>query len=214
MIVMLTNSYSFQTGRIAGAFPGLVGHLHTPDSWRTPVPAIPESGLGAVPFGFDNGVYGAWNSKRAWNESLWLKGLEKIAPYSPLWALVPDWVGDRDETLRRWDLYAPAVQEFGVPLAFAVQDGMSESDVPKECDVVFVGGTTTWKWAHLNLWTSAFERVHVGRVNTYRLLWMAHNAGVESCDGTGWFRGDQKQLGGLLRYLRESINGRDQGCLL
>jgi hypothetical protein len=30
---------------------------------------------------------------------------------------------------------------------------------------------------------------------------MAHEAGAESCDGTGWFRGDQDQLAGLERYL-------------
>jgi len=56
----------------------------------------------------------------------------------------------------------------------------------------------------LRQWTAAFPRVHVGRVNTERLLWIAHYAGAESCDGTGWFRGDQQQLAGLLRYLEKS----------
>jgi hypothetical protein len=28
--------------------------------------------------------------------------------------------------------------------------------------------------------------------------------GVESCDGTGWFRGDQNQLAGLKKYLAQS----------
>ena len=55
---------------------------------------------------------------------------------------------------------------------------------------------------------SNFKRVHVGRVNTYRLLWLAHEAGAESCDGTGWFRGDRKQLQGLIDYLQESSSGR------
>lgn len=39
---------------------------------------------------------------------------------------------------------------------------------------------------------------------------VAHDAGAESCDGTGWFRGDQKQLSGLRRYLYESVAGRSQ----
>lgn len=57
----------------------------------------------------------------------------------------------------------------------------------------------------------AFPRIHVGRVNTERMLWMAHEAGAESCDGTGWFRGDKAQLAGLMRYLDDSTNGvRDQ----
>ena len=36
---------------------------------------------------------------------------------------------------------------------------------------------------------------------------MAFRAGAESCDGTGWFRGCQRQLAGLKKYLKErSIN--------
>ncbi len=89
-------------------------------------------------------------------------------------------------------------------MAIAVQDGMTPSDVPKEASVIFVGGTTSWKWRNLKTWTENFPRVHVGRVNTYKLLWMAHDAGAESADGTGWFRGDAKQLAGLTKYLEES----------
>ena len=55
------------------------------------------------------------------------------------------------------------------------------------------------------MWTKAFPgRVHVARVNSERLLWMADKAGAVSCDGTGWFRGNERQLAGLERYLRFS----------
>ena len=80
----------------------------------------------------------------------------------------------------------------------------------RKCHVVFVGGTTAWKWKTLRTWTENFPRVHVGRVNTDRMLWMAHECGAESCDGTGWFRGDQVQFAGLLSYLEQSTNGRAQ----
>jgi hypothetical protein len=90
----------------------------------------------------------------------------------------------------------------------AVQDGMTPADVPKECAVVFVGGTTSWKWRSLPMWASSFSRVHVGRVNSIRLLLMAENAGAESCDGTGWFR-DPRRTKELESYLSHDHNHPD-----
>jgi len=84
---------------------------------------------------------------------------------------------------------------------------MTPADIPAEADIIFIGGTTEWKWRNLRSWTDNFKRVHVARVNTERLLWMAHDAGAESCDGTGWFRGDEQQLDGLHRYLDQSTKG-------
>ena len=92
-------------------------------------------------------------------------------------------------------------------VVFAVQDGMTVDDVPSNADVIFVGGTTEWKWQTVAMWCKAFQRVHVGRVNEYKRLWMCHDAGAESCDGSGWTRGDQRQFRGLLAYLEESTNG-------
>ena len=89
----------------------------------------------------------------------------------------------------------------------AVQDGMEPGDVPAEAGVVFVGGSTEWKWRTVRDWCDAFDRVHVGRVNTNGKLWECHEAGAESCDGTGWFRGDQRQLRGLIAYLERSSQG-------
>ena len=102
----------------------------------------------------------------------------------------------------------------GFKLAMAVQDGMTPDDVPSNCDVIFVGGTDAWKMPSLPMWTANFPRVHVGRINGYRGLWQCHEAGAESCDGTGYFRGDKKQLAGLIRYLEESTKGRPQLQLL
>lgn len=53
-------------------------------------------------------------------------------------------------------------------------------------------------------WCSRFPRVHVGRVNTYRRLVQCEEAGAESCDGTGWTRGCQRQARGLVVFLEES----------
>lgn len=193
---MPSNNTGFEAGKLFGMYPDRLGHLHSVDSAREPKIS--------VPWALDNGVFGAWQAKREWNEEPFYKYLETYSAWKPMWAVVPDSVGNKDETLHMWDLHHQAVSAFGVPLAFAVQDGMTPADVPKIADVIFVGGTTSWKWRNLKTWTKNFPRVHVGRVNTYRLLWMAHEAGAESCDGTGWFRGCKEQIEGLHQYLKES----------
>ena len=98
----------------------------------------------------------------------------------------------------------PVIRSYGWPAAFAVQDGMTSGDVPAEADVVFVGGSTAWKRRTMHEWCDHFPRVHVGRVNTGRWLWECDEAGAESCDGTGWFRGDKAQTNSLLSYLRRT----------
>ena len=200
MIVMPSNNTGFAAGFLFGKHPGRLGHLHSVESPREPVQGIP--------WAMDNGVFGAWSSGKQWSEEPLYRYLDDYAAWKPLWVVVPDWVGDRDETLRRWDQHAPALQSFGVPLAMAVQDGMTPSDVPKECSVLFVGGSTSWKWRSLPMWTSSFPRVHVGRVNSIRLLLIAENAGAESCDGTGWFR-DPRRTAELASYLSHDHNHPD-----
>ena len=200
MLVMPSNNTGFAAGYLFGKHPGRLGHLHSVESPREPVQGIP--------WAMDNGVFGAWQAGKKWSEEPLYRYLDDYAAWKPLWVVVPDWVGDRDETLRRWDQHAPAMQAFGVPLAMAVQDGMTPADVPKECAMVFVGGSTSWKWRSLPMWTSSFHRVHVGRVNSIRLLLMAENAGAESCDGTGWFR-DPRRTAELASYLSHDHNHPD-----
>lgn len=199
MTVMPSNNTGFQAGRLFGMFPDRLAHLMSVDKLQEPEPG--------TPWALDNGVFGAWSQGRAWSEEPFYRYLEAFQYHRPIWAAVPDWVADRERTLALWAHHAPIVRSFDVPLAFVVQDGMTPEDVPDEVDIIFVGGTTSWKWRTLKTWTSNFPRVHVGRVNTYSLLWIADLAGAESCDGTGWFRGDKRQLDGLVRYLQESSAG-------
>lgn len=202
MIVMFSN-VGFEAGRIAGMFPSRIAHLHGP-GWAKNLRA-------GTPWALDNGVFGAWSSGKFWDErpfyEFLLRFRQRYHKPEPLWVAVPDWVGDRERTILLWKEHAPRIAAHELKLAFVVQDGMHASDVPNEAEVVFVGGTTSWKWRNLKMWTEAFPRVHVGRVNSYRLLWMAHRAGAESCDGTGWFRGSNAQLEDLVKYLGESSAG-------
>ena len=202
MIVMVANQTSITTGYLAGRYVGRVGHLYSPGGQRGP--------WSFLPYALDNGAYSAFLSKSKWEPESWIAMLEwaKLSGRDPRWTLVPDVVGDRLGTLRAWDQFAPIAARYGWPLAFAAQDGMTATDVPSGASVIFVGGSTAWKWRTVSNWCRDFPRVHVGRVNTYKRLWQCHDAGAESCDGTGWMRGDQKQLRGLESYLAESSGER------
>ena len=180
MKVMISNATGFEAGRLFGAYPGKLAHLNTPDNQKEP--AI------SCPWALDNGVFGAFSAKRPWSEEPLYAYLDKFAAWGPQWVIVPDAVGDRARTLQMWDEHYPAISAFGIPMAFACQDGMTPADVPQEAEIVFIGGSTSWKWRNLRMWTNAFPRVHVGRVNSRKLLCQAAAAGAESCDGTGWFR--------------------------
>jgi hypothetical protein len=198
MIVMPANNAKWQVHYWQGNHGGL-GHLYSPGSQKGPYPHLP--------YALDNGAFPAWTKGIEWDESAWFTLLQWAAAQEqkPLWALVPDVVADKKATIERWGKYEPITKQYlpGVPLAFAVQDGMRVDDVPHGVDVVFVGGTTEWKWETAHTWCRAFPRVHIGRVNSYAHLIAASTCGAESTDGTGWFRGDKKQLQGLERFLAE-----------
>jgi len=165
-----------------------------------------------MPYVLDNGAFPAWTKGEPWDEEAWLSlvewgrnarsGLPSRAQ-KPQWMLIPDVVADPDATLEAWDRWAPKFWDSPIDLAFAAQDGMTCADIPNGADVVFIGGTKQWKWSVIDEMCEAFPRVHVGRVNTYSLLRRAQDAGAESCDGTGWFRGDKNQLRGLQSWLQE-----------
>ncbi len=195
MIVMPGNDGGAWWGYLAGRFAGRIGSLLSPGRWRRPVPF--------APYALDNGAF------TGFKEDAFLRLLDKAAKHiPPMWVVVPDAIQDRDGTLRLWKEWRPRLD--GWRLAMAVQDGMSAADVPNDVDVVFVGGTTKWKWQTMRGWCSDFPRVHVGRVNTERHLWMAHECGAESCDGSGWMRDVEDEVPALVSYLEQSTNGRNQ----
>jgi hypothetical protein len=195
----LWHSLARETGRI--------GHLYSPRDQRGPWPWIPYS--------LDNGAFSCWNpvdntfdsEKWAEKEQSWRELLMwcQCAPIQPKWAVVPDVPGQSAATLERWHIYAPEVQAAKIPLALAVQDGMTPETVRQlaiKPDVIFVGGSTEWKWDTAEMWCKEFPRVHVGRVNNVEKLYMLESFGAESCDGTGWNRGDRKRTAGVEQFCR------------
>jgi hypothetical protein len=168
----------------SGKYPGSVGVLIGP-SYGKKVP-IDEW----MPFVLDNDAFTCWTQKKPWPIAPWQEMFSwvKMRGIKPEWAAVPDVVADRERTIENWPIYSPIVKRMGWSTAFCVQDGMTPSDVPKDADVVFVGGTDGWKFRYLKTWTDNFQRVHCARVNAIRSIEMCEQLGCESVDGTGWFR--------------------------
>ena len=184
MMIMPANNSSGLVHWLAGKYPGSIGWLQGPGKNCLKEPRK------WLPYALDNGKFMAFQDGRQWDESSFFKMLDRcqLWKFKPIWTLVPDEVGNRVKTLRLWELYAPVIARYGWPLAFAVQDGMTVQDVPENADVVFIGGTTEWKWKHAATFCAAFPRVHIGRVNSGDRLESAEAMGAESVDGTGFFR--------------------------
>ena len=199
MIVMPANAtgwfwhcLSRETGRI--------GHLFSPGAQRGPWPWLP--------YALDNGAFSAWDQgSNVWREDLWdVEAWRKMLRWAeangqaPRWAIVPDWIGCGKRTIERWYQFAAEVP---FTKALAVQDGMSVADARElNPDVVAVGGTTEWKWNTVEMWAKSFPRVHVLRVNSPQKLDYLQALGIESCDGTGWNRGDKRATYGLEQWAR------------
>ncbi len=183
-----------------------IGHLYSPGAERGPWPWLP--------YALDNGAFSAWDqASNTWYESKWDAGAWRRMIFwaqtqvqAPAWAIVPDWIGDGARTVERWHQFK---DEVPFPRAVAVQDGMSVEQVRELApDVVAVGGTTDWKWATVEMWAAEFPRVHVLRVNSPAKLAYIEGLGVESCDGTGWSRGDRSQTIGLEYWARARATPR------
>jgi hypothetical protein len=206
MIVMPANATGWFWHCLARE-TGRIGHLFSPGAQRGPWPWMP--------YAMDNGAFSCWEpttntfDAARWDktETAWRHLLmwAQCAPIKARWAIVPDVLGNSAATLARWPLYAPDVVAAGIPLAIAVQDGMTADDVRKlspAAAVVCVGGSTDWKWATAEQWVRDFPRVHVLRCNSPEKLYWLEAIGAESTDGTGWNRGDRRQTAGVEAWAR------------
>ena len=192
----------------AGKYPGKVGYLFGPAHMDRQTPRE------WMPFACDNDAYIAHTQNKEWDESAWFSMIDKVRLFRirPLWMLVPDVVANKKKTLENWKIYAPTVKDFYFPAAFCVQDGMTLDDVPSDADVVFVGGSTEWKWRTVEMWSKNFGRVHVGRVNSVWRVEQCEDWGVESVDGSGWFREPSRpdKLPALARWMDGKRNPKTQ----
>jgi hypothetical protein len=184
----------------------MCGHLYSPGDQRGPYVHFP--------YALDNGAYSCWtkrtntfhDDKWALKEPQWRKlvAWAHAEEQKPLWGIVPDVPGNGARTVERWATHSGWLVQCGIPLAVAVQDGMTVEMVlalSPAPEVICVGGTDEFKWGTLDMWLAAFPRVHVLRCNAPTKFDEMAAKGVESTDGTGMNRGDPKQTRGVIEWL-------------
>lgn len=199
---MVSNQTGVEVGYLAAEYPERLGHLYSPGGERGP--------WAFLPYALDNGAWPAFKNAQPWLECEWKRLLRwaALTGQRPLWAIVPDVVGDRLATLERWGEYVGEVTRYGFRPAFAIQDGMTFDDVPAAAEVLFLGGSDEWKDSAIEPWCRRFPgRVHVGRVNSHDRLMRCYRAGAVSVDGTSWFRHGRRNVSQktvLTRFLEHS----------
>lgn len=208
MIVMPANSSGWLFHCLARE-TGKLGHLYSPGAQRGPWPWFP--------FALDNGAFSCWDMQDNWFDDdkwetvqpAWEKLIRWAAPTGlARWAIVPDVPGNMERTFEKWEssLFR-TVADADINPALAVQDGMVPADVrslDNKPSVICVGGSTEWKWDTIEMWAKEFPRVHVLRCNSPEKLSYLESLGLESCDGTGWNRGDKRQTSGLENWCRSN----------
>jgi hypothetical protein len=155
----------------------------------------------------DNGKFGkGWPGPAAW----WRWVNRQVRNYGAarcLWVLAPDVPFDAAATLAESRPWLARIRDLGCPAAFAAQDGCEHGLIPwGEFAVLFIAGSTEWKTS------SAAEalsrearsrgvRVHMGRVNTRNRLRTAEWFGCDSCDGTTFTRGGDRNWHQLAAWM-------------
>lgn len=145
----------------------------------------------------------------------WLTSLRPVAGRCAF-AVAPDVPMNMPATLAYSAPFLPVIRALGFPVALAAQNGAEHTGLPwDDFDVLFIGGDTAWKLspAAAELAGEARargKRVHMGRVNSLRRLRYAAAIGCDSADGTNLTFGPDRNLPGVLGWLRDVNN---QGVL-
>ena len=168
---------------------GLLGCIVTPGQGnKLPPPPVAfaiDNGCGPGKAGIGAGYPG---------DREYLKFLSRMSAKARercLFAVAPDVVCNAGASAERLERFYSAMRGwFGLPVAFAAQNGLEDMDVPwHSFDVLFLGGDTGWKLgpAARELVSEAKKRhkkVHMGRVNSLKRLRYAEAIGCDTADGT------------------------------
>jgi hypothetical protein len=171
-------------------------------------PAAGNKVLPDVPWCADNSCF---TPGRYPGDDAYLRWLAHRAPFAArcAFATAPDVVGDAASTLHRSAPVLPRIRALGYPAALVAQDGLEHQPIAwGSFDVLFLGGSTTWKLgpAAADLTRQARRRglaVHMGRVNSLKRLRHAAAIGCQSVDGTYLAYGPDRNLPTLLGWLSE-----------
>lgn len=153
----------------------------------------------------DNGAFMYWKRGESFKEKPFLNLVEKSlkARKRADFLVLPDLVGKGKESLEFSASYAERLKGVDIPLALALQDGMEEKDVEEfvksyRVKVLFVGGTTEWKWRTVRKWIKLSRRLgltcHVARVPSVKTVMAARRAGADSIDSTAPLWSEKKMI--------------------
>ena len=138
------------------------------------------------PWGFDNGAFRDWRAGIAFDETAYMKSLEKAEANAepPYLAVLPDIPTQGLQSLDYSMGWLGRLPDFNWYLA--VQDGMSTTDVSADgLSGIFLGGTNSYKstaaewckWAHAH-----GLKFHYGRAGTQSKVAQAQYIGADSLD--------------------------------
>lgn len=183
---------------LADRWPDHLGHLITPRGWNS-IPSILRTGL---PWAVDNGAFSGFDRERF----LQLLG-RCVGQPRLLWVVCPDVVADARSTLTLWPWWSIFCRSRGLPVAFVLQDGQEDHDLP-DADAYFVGGSTRWKLSQASADLCAEvkhvgKHLHMGRCNTRKRMRTAWSRGCDSFDGSIFSRMDRKFLEKGLSWLAQ-----------
>jgi hypothetical protein len=155
-----------------------LGFMITPDMGNR----IPDDAMIAA----DNACF---NNPEAYSNERYERLLHKMPRGRTLFATAPDVLGSHSATVERSGPMLRRIRFLGLPSAFVAQDGWEEETTPwDELDVLFIGGTTGFKFRGGREACYAAKRkkkrCHMGRVNSFERLRAAAAIGCDSADGT------------------------------
>jgi hypothetical protein len=155
--------------------------------WQLRTPLTSYGRAAGVPYGLDNGCFKSFDRKE------WDRLLEQAEIDSPVFACLPDIVGDAQRTVELFTYFKSHTN--GIPRALVLQDGIEHATIPwDDLAAVFVGGSDGFKNAPVTMRCAKTAKmlgkwVHVGRVNTAKRVrdWVGI---ADSIDGSGMSRYD------------------------
>jgi hypothetical protein len=183
-----------------------LGFLLTPDMGNV----IPDDVIVAA----DNGCF---TKPEGYSDERYAGHLKRFPHNRTLFAAAPDVLGDHSATVERARPVLCLIRTLGLKAAFVAQDGWEDETTPwDECDAIFVGGSTDFKFRGGRQAVAAAKRrgkwAHMGRVNSLERLRAAKSIGCDSADGTFLRFGPDVNGPRLLAWL-ESIARRPEMAL-
>ena len=168
--------------------------------WQLRTPLTNYARAKGIPYGLDNGCF------KTFDRAAWDRLLEQAEEDAPVFACLPDVVGDAQRTVELFTYFKSHTN--GIPRALVLQNGIEYATIPwDDLAAVFIGGDDAFKICPIAIRAAKVAKmlgkwVHVGRVNTAKRVrnWIGI---ADSIDGSGMSRYDH-----MLEDVLSQIQGK------